>query len=77
MRFPTCPRTILWAGMLGLAIPLVMMGLFWLHVFRIAGMWLIYVWPSSSRDLRFCESSISASLEVWRKYLYTIFLAAG
>ena len=34
-------------------------------------------WPSSSRDLRFCESSISASLEVWRKYLYTIFLAAG
>jgi hypothetical protein len=23
------------------------------------------------------ESSISASLEVWRKYLYTIFLAAG
>jgi hypothetical protein len=27
--------------------------------------------------LRFCESSISASLEVWRKYLYTIFLAAG
>ncbi|SRR6266446_2543577 len=47
MRFPTFPRTILWAGMLGLAIPLVMMGLFWLHVFRIAGMWLIYVWPSS------------------------------
>ncbi len=30
--------------------------------------------PISSRDLRFCESSISASLEVWRKYLYTIFL---
>jgi hypothetical protein len=40
--------------------------------------------PSLSRhslgvdgDLRFCESSISASLEVLGKYLYTIFLAAG
>jgi len=32
-------------------------------------------WPISSRDSRFYESSISASLEVWRKYLYTIFLA--
>jgi hypothetical protein len=30
-------------------------------------------WPISSRDLRFRELSISASLEVWRKYLYTIF----
>src|SRR5207237_9061626 len=29
-------------------------------------------WPISSRDLRFCESSISATLEVWCKYLYTI-----
>jgi hypothetical protein len=27
--------------------------------------------------LRFCESSISASLEVWRKYLYAICLAVG
>jgi hypothetical protein len=35
------------------------------------------MWPISSRDLRFCESSINASLEVWRKYFYTIFLAAG
>ena len=47
MRFPTFPRTILWAGVLGLVLPLVVMALFWLHVFRIAGMWLIYIWPSS------------------------------
>jgi hypothetical protein len=32
---------------LGVVVPLVMMALFWLHVFRIAGMWLIYIWPSS------------------------------
>jgi hypothetical protein len=47
MRFPTFPRTILWAGVLGLVLPLVVMALFWLHVFRIAAMWLIYISPSS------------------------------
>jgi hypothetical protein len=47
MRFPTFPRTILSAGLVGLALPLVVMALFWLHVFRIAGMRLINIWPSS------------------------------
>jgi hypothetical protein len=47
MRFPTFPRTILCAGVVGLVLPLLVMALFWLHVFRIAGMWFIYIWPSS------------------------------
>ena len=47
MRVPTFPRTILWGALLGLVLPIVVMSLFWLHVFRIAGMWLVYVWPSS------------------------------
>jgi hypothetical protein len=47
MRFPTFPRTILWAGVVGLVLPLLVMTLFWLHVFRVVGMWLIYIWPSS------------------------------
>jgi hypothetical protein len=47
MRFPTFSRTILWAGVIGLVLPLAIMSLFWLHVFRIADVWLIYIWPSS------------------------------
>ncbi len=47
MRFPTFLRTILWASVLGLAVPVVTLGSSGLHVFRIAGMWLIYIWPSS------------------------------
>lgn len=47
MRFPTFPHTILWAAVIGLVLPLVATSLFWLHVLRIAGMWLIYIWPSS------------------------------
>ena len=27
--------------------PLAAIGLSWLHIFRNAGMWLIYIWPSS------------------------------
>lgn len=38
---------MLWAGVLGLTVPLAIMALFWLHVLRIAGMWLVYIWPSS------------------------------
>ena len=70
MRLPTFPRTILWGSMLGLAIPLVMMGLFWLHVFRIAGMWLIYIWPSSI--MLMATESMGHSFEAFGILAYSI-----
>jgi len=47
MRLPTFGLTVLWASILGLVIPLIVMGAFWLHILRMAGAWLLYVWPSS------------------------------
>jgi hypothetical protein len=47
MHFPTFRRTVLWAGVIGLVLPITVMSLFWPRVLRMAGMWLVYIWPSS------------------------------
>ena len=47
MRFPKFRYAVLCGATLGVVIPLVVMSLFWLHVFDIAGAWLFYIWPTS------------------------------
>jgi hypothetical protein len=47
MRLPKFRYALLCAATFGLVIPLVVMSLFWLHVFDIAWVWLLYIWPTS------------------------------
>ncbi len=47
MRLPSFGYAVLCGAVVGVVIPLVMMSLFWLRVFAIAGEWLLYIWPSS------------------------------
>jgi hypothetical protein len=47
MRFPKFRYAVLCGAALGLVIPLLAMSLFKLHIFAIAGAWLLYIWPSS------------------------------
>ena len=47
MRLPRF-RYAIWSGVIGgVVIPLVVMALFWLRVFHIAGTWLLFIWPTS------------------------------
>jgi hypothetical protein len=47
MRLPKFRYAVLWGAALGLAIPLIVMSLFWLRVLHSAGAWLLYIWPTS------------------------------
>jgi hypothetical protein len=58
------------AGLLGLLPPIVVMALFWLHVFHIAGMWLIYIWPTSI--MLMATENMGRSLEAFGILAYSI-----
>jgi hypothetical protein len=47
MRFPKFRYAVLFGAASGLVIPLLVMSLFKLRIFHIAGAWLLYIWPTS------------------------------
>jgi hypothetical protein len=47
MRLPKFRYAVLWGAVFGVAIPLLVIALFWLRVFHIAGTWLLFIWPTS------------------------------
>ena len=47
MHLPKFRHVVFAAALLGVVIPLIIMALFWLRIFTIAGTWLLFIWPTS------------------------------
>ena len=79
MRLPKFRYAVLGGATFGVVIPLVIMSLFWLRIFHIAGAWLLFIWPSSimlmaTETLGYSAQAfaILAWSIAWNVFLYVI-----